>query len=68
MSSLALVTCVLILVICELSEGWTYMLITLICYLVAKSGPSLCDPMDYSLPGSSVHEISSSLGMEIQRD
>ena len=44
------------------------MLITLICYLVAKSGPTLCDPMDYSLPGSSVHEISGSLEMEIQRD
>ena len=25
---------------------------------VAQSCPTLCDPMDYSLPGSSVHEIS----------
>ena len=47
------------------------MLITLICYcccLVAKSGLTFCDRTDYSLPGSSVHEISSSLEMEIQRD
>ena len=29
-----------------------------ICCLVAKSCPTLCDPMDYNLPGSSVHEIS----------
>ena len=26
--------------------------------LVTKSYPTLCDPMDCSLPGSSVHEIS----------
>ena len=26
--------------------------------LVAKLCPTLCDPMDYSPPGSSVHEIS----------
>ena len=25
------------------------------CCLVTKSCPTLCDPMDYSLPGSSVH-------------
>ena len=25
---------------------------------VAQSGPTLCDPVDCSLPGSSVHEIS----------
>ena len=25
--------------------------------LVIQSGPTLCDPMDYSLPGSSVHGI-----------
>ena len=24
---------------------------------VAQSGPTLCDPMDYSLPGFSVHGI-----------
>ena len=28
------------------------------CYLVAKSCPSLCNPMGYSPPGSSVHGIS----------
>ena len=27
-------------------------------YLVAQSCPTLCDPMDYSPPGSSVHEDS----------
>ena len=26
-------------------------------YLVAKSCPTLCDPVDYSLPGTSVHGI-----------
>ena len=26
-----------------------------VCVLVAESWPTLCDPMDYSLPGSSVH-------------
>ena len=31
--------------------------IVLVC-LVTKLCPSLCDPMYYSLPGSSVHEIS----------
>ena len=25
--------------------------------LVSKLGPALCDPMDYSLPGFSVHRI-----------
>ena len=25
--------------------------------LVTQSGPTLCDPMDYGLPGSSVHGI-----------
>ena len=29
----------------------------LMCVLVAQSGPTLCDPVDYSPPGSSVHEI-----------
>ena len=29
----------------------------LFCSLVAKSCPTLCDPMDYNPPGSSVHEI-----------
>ena len=27
------------------------------CCLIAESCPTLCDPMDYSLPGSSVHGI-----------
>ena len=27
------------------------------CVLVAQSCPTLCDPMDYSIPGVSVHEI-----------
>ena len=27
------------------------------CVLVAQSHPTLCDPMDCSPPGSSVHEI-----------
>ena len=31
-------------------------------YLVAKSSSTPCDPTDYSLPGSSVHEISSLSG------
>ena len=29
-----------------------------ICYLVTQLHLTLCDPMDYSLPGSSVHGIS----------
>ena len=28
------------------------------CCLVTKSWPALCKPMNYSIPGSSVHEIS----------
>ena len=28
-----------------------------LCVLVTQSCPTLCHPMDYSLPGSSVHEI-----------
>ena len=28
------------------------------CFSVTKSRPTLCDPMDCSLSGSSVHEIS----------
>ena len=30
---------------------------TCICVLVAQSCPTLCEPMDCSLPGSSVHGI-----------
>ena len=29
-----------------------------VCVAVAHSCPTLCDPMDYSLPGSSAHEFS----------
>ena len=32
-------------------------LLTCVCVLVAQSCPTLCDPMDCSLPGSSVHGI-----------
>ena len=28
-----------------------------VCMLVAQSFPTLCKPLDYSLPGSSVHRI-----------
>ena len=28
-----------------------------VCVCVAQSCPTLCNPMDYSLPGSSVHGI-----------
>ena len=28
-----------------------------VCCLVARSCPTLCDPLDYGLPGSSVHRI-----------
>ena len=31
---------------------------------VAQSGPTLCDPMDYSLPGSSVHGIFQAIVLE----
>ena len=34
------------------------------CCLVAKLCPTLCDPMDYNLPGSSVHGISQSRILE----
>ena len=30
----------------------------LVCMLSCLSGPTLCDPIAYSLPGSSVHEDS----------
>ena len=35
----------------------TYIKWNICCYLVAKSCPTLCDPMDYSFPVSSVHGI-----------
>ena len=31
--------------------------LTYMCVLVAKLCPTLCEPIDYSLPGSSVHGI-----------
>ena len=38
-------------------EKWLDFVSVVLCcvVLVAKSCPTLCDPMDYSLPGSSVH-------------
>ena len=35
-----------------------------VCVLVAQSCPTLCDPMDCSLPGSSVHGISQARVLE----
>ena len=35
----------------------TVIIFVLCCILVAQSCPTLCDPMDYSPPGSSVHGI-----------
>ena len=32
--------------------------VSIVCCLVTQSCPTLCNPMDCSLPGSSVHEIS----------
>ena len=37
---------------------WTECIYTYICCLVPKSCPTVCDPMDCSPPGSSVHGIS----------
>ena len=40
----------------RLSEPqWTYFLSTEIIVLITQSCPTLCDPMNYSPPGSSVH-------------
>ena len=36
-----------------------------VCVLVAQSCPTLCDPMDCSLPGSSVHELFQARGVEL---
>ena len=38
--------------------NWTEVLVILLLLLITQSCPTLCDPMDYSLPGSSVHGIS----------
>ena len=35
-----------------------------VCCLIAQSCPTLCNPMDWSPPGSSVHEISQSRILE----
>ena len=37
---------------------WEVSLVCYCCYLVTKSRPTLCNPMDCSPPGSSVHGIS----------
>ena len=37
---------------------YNVVLVSAVCVLVVQSCPTLCDPIDYSLPGSSVHEIS----------
>ena len=39
------------------TEKGLFKYILFFCCLVSKSCPTLCDPMDYSLPGSSVHRI-----------
>ena len=39
-------------------KGWGNLLLFCYCCLVAKLCPTLCYPMDCSLPGSSVHGIS----------
>ena len=36
---------------------YNVVLVSAVCVLVAQSCLTLCDPIDYSLPGSSVHEI-----------
>ena len=41
----------------QLSDSTTTTIHTCVCVLVAQSYPPLCDPMDCSLPGSSVHGI-----------
>ena len=42
----------------HLNAKWNTILSVLCCCLVTKSCPALCDPMDYSSPGPSVHGIS----------
>ena len=39
----------------RLSEPWVTIFVTGYVWLVAQSCLTLCDPMDFSLPGSSVH-------------
>ena len=37
--------------------GYVQVFCTLVAFMRAQSCPTLCNPMDYSLPGSSVHGI-----------
>ena len=39
------------------SSNWQNIIINYVCVLVVQSCPTLCDLMDYSLPGSSVHGL-----------
>ena len=50
----------------EFSYGfhWIYRLLWVVLVLVAQSCPTLCDPMDCSLPGSSVHGIFQAIVLE----
>ena len=41
-----------------------YLLMIMHCMLVTQSCPTLCDPMDCSLPGSSVHGIVEAIRLE----
>ena len=43
----------------SLSSGW----FVYICVLIAQSHPTLCNPTDCSLPGSSVHGILQASGL-----
>ena len=49
-------------------SGYTYLAIIYpsihFCRLVAELCPTLCDPMDYSLPDSSMHGISQAIVLE----
>ena len=38
-------------------RGFAFLFGEMVCVLVAQSCPTLCDPVDYSLPGFSVHGI-----------
>ena len=38
--------------------------VSIVCCLVTQSCPTLCKPLDYSLPSSSVHEISQARTLE----
>ena len=49
-----------------LIRGNIFQLLYMMC-VSAQSSPTLCDPMDYSLPGSSVHGISQAIAMSPSR-